>query len=151
MRTIHAAISFVLPIVLIACGAPIDPIGSNTGGSAGAGGNTTSSSSSGTAGSGGEGGGSVLPDLADGLYRLKTEFQGENKCLEGNEAGSPVHGGNAFMDDCKIVTGQLWRFVLGADGNYRMKTIFQGDKKCLEGNEAGSPVHDGAAFFGRLQ
>ena len=46
-----------------------------------------------------------------GWYRLKTQFQGDKKCLEGNEAGSPVKGGAAFMDDCKGVSGQLWQLV----------------------------------------
>ena len=46
-----------------------------------------------------------------GWYRLKTKFQGDKKCLEGNEAGSPVKQGAAFMDDCKGVSGQLWQLV----------------------------------------
>ena len=38
-------------------------------------------------------------------------FRGEGECLEGNQAGSPVHGGAAFMDKVQNVSGQLWRFV----------------------------------------
>ena len=45
----------------------------------------------------------------DGYYRLKTQFQGDGKCLEGNQAASTVKGGAAFMDSCQNVSGQLWK------------------------------------------
>lgn len=81
-----------------------------------------------------------------GWYRLKTVFQGPDKCLEGNQAASPVKQGAAFMDRCQNVSGQLWQLV--PEGEYfRLKTRFQGANKCLEGNEAGSPVKGGAAFM----
>jgi hypothetical protein len=41
-------------------------------------------------------------------YRLKTQFRGDGECLEGNQSTSQAHGGNAFMDKCQNVTGQLW-------------------------------------------
>jgi hypothetical protein len=85
-----------------------------------------------------------------GWYRLKTVFQGANKCLEGNEAGSPVKQGAAFMDDCKNVSGQLWQLVPEGEF-YRLKTQFQGDQKCLEGNQAASTVKGGAAFMDTCQ
>ena len=51
----------------------------------------------------------MVPDR-DGYFRLKTLFQGENKCLEGNRlSSSSMLGGAAFMDDCQNVTGQLWK------------------------------------------
>ncbi|MCA9682844.1 MAG: AbfB domain-containing protein [Myxococcales bacterium] len=43
-------------------------------------------------------------------YRLKTQFRGAGECLEGNQAGSPVHQGAAFMDKKQNVSGQLWIF-----------------------------------------
>lgn len=46
----------------------------------------------------------------DGWYRMKTMFRGEENCLEGNQAASPVHSGAAFMDRCQDVSGQLWKF-----------------------------------------
>lgn len=45
-------------------------------------------------------------------YRLKTQFRGNGECLEGNQAGSPVHGGAAFMDKGQSVSGQLWQLEL---------------------------------------
>jgi hypothetical protein len=89
----------------------------------------------------------------DGWFRLKTLFRGDGECLEGNQAGSPVHKGAAFMDKCQNVSGQLWKVVAepGTPGAYRLKTQFRGDGECLEGNQAGSPVHDGAAFMDKCQ
>lgn len=90
-------------------------------------------------------------DITGGWYRLKTMFRGDGECLEGNDAGSPVHSGAAFMDTCQNVSGQLWRFVPASDGYYRLKTMFRGDSECLEGNQVGSPVHDGSAFMDTCQ
>ena len=97
-----------------------------------------------------------IPDLAaitqlSGYYRLKTMFRGDGECLEGNQATSKVHGGNAFMDKCQNVSGQLWKFEPAGNGYYRMKTQFRGDGECLEGNQASSKVHDGAAFMDKCQ
>lgn len=45
-------------------------------------------------------------------FRLKTVFQGNDKCLEGNRFDpSSTLGGAAFMDNCQNVSGQLWKFV----------------------------------------
>ncbi len=74
-------------------------------------------------------------EFTGGWFRLKTQFQGEGKCLEGNGAGKP-----AFMDKCQNATGQFWKLVPQANGYYRLKTQFQGEGKCLEGNGAGKPA-----------
>jgi hypothetical protein len=88
--------------------------------------------------------------VAGGFYRLRTQFQGQQMCLEGNQSASPTHGGAAFMDRCQNVSGQLWRLV--PEGNsFRLRTSFRGDGECLEGNESGSPVHGGASFMDRCQ
>lgn len=48
----------------------------------------------------------------DGWFRLKTQFQGDGKCLEGNRFDpNSTLGGGAFMDNCQNVSGQLWKFV----------------------------------------
>jgi hypothetical protein len=46
-------------------------------------------------------------------YRLVTKFlESEDKCLEGNTiSDTAVLGGAAFQDQCKDVTGQLWRIA----------------------------------------
>ena len=44
-------------------------------------------------------------------YRLKTMFRGDGECLEGNQAGSRVHNGSAFMDKEQNVSGQFWKLV----------------------------------------
>lgn len=44
------------------------------------------------------------------VYRLKTQFQGENHSLEGNKVGGS-RGGNAFMDKTQDVSGQMWYLV----------------------------------------
>ncbi len=84
-------------------------------------------------------------------FRLKTMFRGENECLEGNGAASPVHKGSSFMDDCQNVSGQLWKFEPANDGYFRLKIMDRDGVDCLEGNEAGSPVHDGSAFMDECQ
>ena len=51
-----------------------------------------------------------LEPAGNGFFRLKTLFRGEGKCLEGNGLSErSVLGGASFMDDCKNVSGQLWR------------------------------------------
>jgi hypothetical protein len=85
------------------------------------------------------------PDLK-GWFRLKTQFQGDGKCFEGNAATSTTKDGAAFMDNCQNVSGQLWQFVAEGE-HYRLKTQFQGEKKCLEGNAATSTYKNGAAFM----
>lgn len=96
-----------------------------------------------------------VPDAANpGWYRLKSNDQGANKCLEANGKDSPVHGGAAFMDDCKNVSGQLWRLELVSSTNgdhiYRLRSM-SGDKKVsLEGNKPGGSK-GGNAFMDNTQ
>jgi outer membrane protein OmpA-like peptidoglycan-associated protein len=89
----------------------------------------------------------------NGYFRLKTQFQGDNKCLEGNRfAPDATLQGAAFMDDCQNVSGQLWKAVPEANGYFRLKTQFQGDNKCLEGNRfAPDATLKGAAFMDDCQ
>ncbi|MGB1241360.1 MAG: RICIN domain-containing protein [Chitinophagales bacterium] len=87
----------------------------------------------------------------DGVYRLKTMFRGEGECLECNQAGSEYHGGNAFMDKCQNVSGQLWKIEDAGNGYYRLKTQFRGEGECLEGNQADSKYHGGNAFMDKCQ
>ena len=94
-----------------------------------------------------------IQDQGDGWYRLKTLFQGEGKCLEGNRfAPDATLRGGAFMDTCQNVSGQLWKLEPQGDGWYKMKTMFQGDGKCLEGNRfAPDATLGGAAFMDNCQ
>ncbi len=54
----------------------------------------------------------LLP-AGDGYYLLQTRFsEAENKCLEGNNIGSDIAGGAAFMNDCtNPATGQMWKLI----------------------------------------
>lgn len=84
----------------------------------------------------------LVPDTKNvGWYRLKSKDQGTNKCLEANGKDSPVHGGAAFMDDCKDVSGQLWKLELVSSNNgdhiYRLRSMSGGNKVSLEGNKIG--------------
>ncbi len=93
-----------------------------------------------------------VPDEQNkGWYRLKSRDQGDGKCLEGNGKDSPFKGGAAFMDDCKNVTGQLWRLdlVSSKDGNhiYRLRTKAGANSLSLEGNKPGSSSNGGNAFM----
>ena len=84
------------------------------------------------------------------LYKLKTQFQGPDKCLEGNKrASTSTLGGAAFMDNCQRVSGQAWKFVPDRDykGYYRMKTVFRGDDECFRANRFGSKILGGASFM----
>jgi outer membrane protein OmpA-like peptidoglycan-associated protein len=89
----------------------------------------------------------------NGYFRLKTEFQGALKCLEGNGVGpNAVLKGAAFMDDCQNVSGQLWTAVPDSNGYFRLKTQLHGDSKCLEGNRfAPDAMLQGAAFMDTCQ
>lgn len=45
-------------------------------------------------------------------YKLKTEFLGDNKCIEGNHLGpTSTLKGAAFTGTCQNATGQSWKFV----------------------------------------
>ncbi|MCK9554089.1 hypothetical protein [Aquamicrobium sp.] len=51
---------------------------------------------------------------SNGYFRLKTMFQGEQKCLEGNRlAPDAALRGAAFMNDCQNASGQLWKLLGG--------------------------------------
>lgn len=52
----------------------------------------------------------LIEPAGNNMYRLKTLYTGNDKCLEGNAASTGAKDGVAFMDDCKNVTGQLWKF-----------------------------------------
>jgi hypothetical protein len=86
-----------------------------------------------------------------GYYRLKTQDRGDNECLESNAADSDYHGGNAFMDACQDVSGQLWSLVDAGNGYYRLKSMYRGDNECLESNAADSGYHGGNAFMDACQ
>ena len=64
-----------------------------------------------------------------------------NKCLESNGKESNVKGGAAFMDDCKNVSGQLWRLDLVSSKNgdhlYRLRSMLHQNNQALEGNKQG--------------
>ncbi|WP_323771521.1 RICIN domain-containing protein [Antarctobacter sp.] len=94
-----------------------------------------------------------IQSQGNGWYRLKTIFQGEGKCLEGNRyAPESTLGGAAFMDNCQNVSGQLWKIESQGDGWYRLKTQFQGEGKCLEGNRySPESTLGGAAFMDNCQ
>lgn len=95
-----------------------------------------------------------------GWYKLKTEFQGDGKCLESNQITLPpssliagtmkgvVFKGASFMDHCQNVGGQAWRFVPeDSGGYYRLKSRLH-DDKCLEVDTLGpTAVLGGAAFM----
>lgn len=87
-------------------------------------------------------------------YKLTTQYQAsKNKCLEGNDPSSNVHGGNLFLDDCKNVSGQIWQLSPSGDNqSYRLTTQFQASKnKCLEANDPSSPYHGGSSFLDNCQ
>ncbi|WP_373552327.1 RICIN domain-containing protein [Haliscomenobacter sp.] len=86
-----------------------------------------------------------------GTYRMKTQFRGENECLEGNKVGGSVRKGNSFMDQCQFVTGQMWKVVDAGNGYYRLQTLFLGKDYSLEGNQAASPDMAGAVFMNKTQ
>ena len=50
-----------------------------------------------------------------GGFRLKSEFAGPGKCLEGNSRtpGSAINGAS-FMNDCQDVSGQVWTLGNGS-------------------------------------
>lgn len=101
------------------------------------------------------------PPPGTGWYKLRTELQGDGKCLESNQVTAPtaslrastregvVFQGASFMDNCQNVTGQAWKFVTAdVAGNYRLKSQFQGDDKCLEVEKPDpDAVLGGAAFM----
>lgn len=72
-----------------------------------------------------------------GYYRMQTKLHGTKKCLEGNGKDSPFKNGASFMDDCKNVTGQLWKVEDVGNGYYRLRAKSQGDKTSLEAKVEG--------------
>lgn len=98
----------------------------------------------------------AIIENTDGYYRLQTMFlEAENLCLEGNRlAEDSVLNGEAFMDDCQDVTGQLWKIVpTDQAGYYRLQTMFlESENKCLEGNRrAEESVLGGGSFMDDCQ
>ncbi len=89
-----------------------------------------------------------------GWYRLKSKDQGNNKCLESNGKDSNVKGGASFMDDCKNVSGQLWRLELVSSNNgdhlYRLRSMLHENKFSLEGNTPDG-IKGGNAFMNTTQ
>lgn len=97
----------------------------------------------------------LVPDGEQkGWYRLKTKANGSNKCLESNSKESSVKGGASFMDDCKNVSGQLWRLDLVSNNNgdhlYRLRSMLHQDKSALEGNKPGGDK-GGNSFMNNTQ
>ena len=90
---------------------------------------------------------------SDGYYTMRTQFLGQDKCLEGNQLAGSALGGAAFLDTCKEVTGQQWKLVKAGDNLYRLQTKFrEKDDECLEGNRfAPSSVLKGASFMDKCQ
>lgn len=85
-----------------------------------------------------------------GYYRLKTQFQGADHCLEGNQLKGDMNGAS-FMDKCQNVSGQLWKVVDAGKGYFRLKTQFRGDGECLEGNRVNGFAKAGGAFMNKCQ
>ncbi|PLX37907.1 MAG: hypothetical protein C0606_06525 [Hyphomicrobiales bacterium] len=49
-------------------------------------------------------------DQGNGYFRLTTMFrESAGECLEGNQMNGPSRAGEAFMDACQNVSGQLWK------------------------------------------
>lgn len=95
---------------------------------------------------------SQAADISDNRYVLKTAFQGEGKCLEGNRfAPNSTLQGGAFMHDCLPFSGQVFKFEQSErPGLFLLKTDFMGDNYCLEGNRFDpSSTLKGAAFMAR--
>ena len=98
----------------------------------------------------------LVPDTKNkGWYRLKSNDQGEGKCLEANTAGGEKDG-RSFMDACQDVTGQLWRLDLVSANNgdhlYRLRTMLHGNNFSLEGNKPDNKsVYSGNAFMDKTQ
>ena len=87
---------------------------------------------------------------SNGYYKMKTVFQGDGKCLEGNRfAATSTLRGAAFMDNCQNVSGQLWKIVDRGNGYFTLTTMFrESSGECLEGNRfAPTSTLEGAAFM----
>ena len=84
-------------------------------------------------------------------YRLHSDFQGDDKCLDGNDPESMLHDGAAFMADCSASQTQLWELA-AYEGWYLLKNKEQGPDYCLEGNGLGeNSVKGGTAFMGACE
>lgn len=73
-----------------------------------------------------------------GYYRMQTKLHSNKKCLEGNGKDSPFKNGASFMDDCKNVSGQLWKIELQDNGYYRIHAMSQGNETSLEARVDGT-------------
>ncbi len=81
-----------------------------------------------------------------GYYELKSEYQGEDRCLDGNDPDSSVLSGAAFMAPCSDSSSQRWRFVPDGDA-VLMQTEFHGGNECLDANRIGELDHNGQGFM----
>jgi Ricin-type beta-trefoil lectin domain len=62
--------------------------------------------------------------------RLKTQFTGDNKCLDIINDGA---NNRPNMANCGNFSGQLWNVrPTKVQGFYRLKTLFTGENKCLD-------------------
>lgn len=90
--------------------------------------------------------------LGNGLYRMTTLFlEGQGKCFEGNKfAPTSTLKGAAFMDNCRNVSGQIWK-IQPAGAYFKLTTLFREPfGECLEGNKfAATSTLGGAAFMSR--
>jgi len=73
-----------------------------------------------------------------GYYRMQTKLHGAKKCLEGNGKDSPFKNGASFMDNCKDVSGQLWKVEDLGNGYYRLRAMSQGNSTSLEAKVEGT-------------
>lgn len=90
----------------------------------------------------------------NGHFKLKTAAA-DNLCLEGQSepAKGDVLDGAVFLDECRNVSGQLWKAVpVAAEGHFKLMNAFAGNGKCLEGNHrAIDAVLAGRAFMDTCQ
>ncbi|MFT4924121.1 MAG: hypothetical protein ACI8WB_000199 [Phenylobacterium sp.] len=92
----------------------------------------------------------IQADISEGQYLLKTAYQGEDNCLDGNRfAPESTLGGSAFMSSCIEFAGQLFNIEAAQKpGFFLLKTDFMGDDYCLHGNRVSpNATLRGAAFM----
>ena len=87
-----------------------------------------------------------------GFFKLTTQAHNGKQCLEGNESGSKVMNGTAFMMNCSAATGQQWKVTPAGNGYFKLTNKFRESKQeCLEGNNVGGKAKGGAAFMDKCQ
>lgn len=92
----------------------------------------------------------VADNSQPGWYRLKSQSQGNNKCLDANGKDRVhLHGGAVFMENCNYSSGQFWKLELVSSANsdhiYRLRAMSFGVTQSLEGNKPG--LGNGNAFM----